>query len=528
MWNPARGSSTTVLATLLLTATPAVAGDYVVVDTGQETCYDDTGNAIACPPPGAAHHGQDAQHEGHQPRYRISADGLTVEDLQTGLVWQRSPDTDEDGDIDANDKLTWVELQSYPGSLNGRSFAGFTDWRLPTIKELYSLMDFRGTDPSGCESPAECPDIVPFIDTDFFEFGYGDTEAGERLIDAQYWSSTEYVSTIFGGDAGVFGVNVADGRIKGYPRDTGPGGTMTQYVRCVRGNPDYGANELYDNLDGSITDLATGLVWQQTDSGSGLDREEALLYAEALTTAGCTDWRLPDAKELHSILDYTRSPDTSGSAAIDPLFQASPITDEGGAANWAFYWTSTTHTNWTQVPGHWGVYLAFGEALGWMFRPLPPPGEYVLQDVHGAGAQRSDPKEGDASSWPHGHGPQGDVVRIENHVRAVRGEPVRACEIRLTGSETTVLQHYPSCPAQLIQVVTGSLSELRADGDFSGSACLGSFEGVGQDPRPTPAAGDAFYYLVEGQEACEVRGYGSAAGVSPDPRDELALESPCD
>ena len=41
-------------------------------------------------------------------------------------------------------------------------------------------------------------------------------------------------------------------------------------------------------------------------------------------------------------------------------------------------------------------------------------------DVHGAGCQRSDPKTGHASNYPDGHGPQGDAVRIQNHVRCVR------------------------------------------------------------------------------------------------------------
>lgn len=41
-------------------------------------------------------------------------------------------------------------------------------------------------------------------------------------------------------------------------------------------------------------------------------------------------------------------------------------------------------------------------------------------DVHGAGAQRSDPKIGKASDYPEGDGPQGDVIRIDNYVRLVR------------------------------------------------------------------------------------------------------------
>jgi streptogramin lyase len=41
-------------------------------------------------------------------------------------------------------------------------------------------------------------------------------------------------------------------------------------------------------------------------------------------------------------------------------------------------------------------------------------------DVHGAGAQRSDPKTGEAEDYPFGRGPQGDAIRIYNYVRLVR------------------------------------------------------------------------------------------------------------
>ena len=59
------------------------------------------------------------------------------------------------------------------------------------------------------------------------------------------------------------------------------------------------------------------------------------------------------------------------------------------------------------------IYVCFGEAMGFM-----NGGPAV--DVHGAGAQRSEPKVGRASDYPKGHGPQGDVVRIDNFVRLVR------------------------------------------------------------------------------------------------------------
>jgi len=391
---------------------------YPVVDTGQTECYDDA-DVIGPPGSGLAFAGQDAQYSGNQPSYVVSGDGLTVFDVVTGMTWIQSPDRDGDGDIDAADKLSWTELPDHVDDLNAVAFGGFDDWRVPTIKELYSLIDFRGTDPA--PEMTDPSDLTPFIDADIFAFGYGDLAAGERIIDAQYWSSTGYVSTTMNGNATVFGVNFADGRIKGYPRDIGPSGTATHFVRLVRGNPDYGVNELIDNGDGTVTDLATGLVWQRADSGAGMSWEDALAYAEDLELAGFDDWRLPDAKELQSIVDYGRCPDTTGSAAIDPVFQATAISNENHEVDFAAYWTGTTHVRASaSAPGRSAAYVAFGRGMGYMFS--------AWLDVHGAGCQRSDPKDGDLDDYTYvpygyyfGNAPQGDAIRILNFVRCVRG-----------------------------------------------------------------------------------------------------------
>ncbi len=164
----------------------APATTYPVVDTGQSRCYNNSAE-IACPSAGQAFSGQDGQVQGNQPSYTLNSDGLTVSDNVTGLTWQRSPDTNGDGSIKASDKLTWSQAQARPTTLNAARYGGYSDWRLPTIKELYSLIDFRGTDPS--VSGNDTSGLTPFINTAHFKFAYGDTSAGERVIDSQYASA---------------------------------------------------------------------------------------------------------------------------------------------------------------------------------------------------------------------------------------------------------------------------------------------------------------------------------------------------
>ena len=405
------GTAQRTLASIALDELTQPALTYPVVDTMQDACFNASAQ-ITAPAPGSAFYGQDAQHSGNQASYTLSGDGLTVHDNVTGLDWTRSADLNGDGEILFDDELTYDEATAYPAQLSAENFGGYDDWRLPSIKELYSLIDFTGTDPSGYEG-TDTSGLIPFIDDAYFHFAYGDTAAGERIIDAQYASSTLYVDEWMLEGPMLFGVNFADGRIKGYGLVMPGIGDKTFNVLCVRGNPDYGVNSFTDNGDGTVADSATGLMWQQADSGSGMLWEDALEYAETSTLGDYTDWRLPDAKELQSILDYARSPGTTASPALDPVFSATQITNEAGQLDYPCYWSSTTHLNWTATPGSAAAYVAFGRAMGYMMN------NWV--DVHGAGAQRSDPKTGDPEDYPFGHGPQGDAIRIYNYVRLVRG-----------------------------------------------------------------------------------------------------------
>lgn len=387
-----------------MTVKQVAAITYPIVGTGQNRCYDNRAE-ISCPSPGSSFYGQDAQYPHNKPAYRDNGDG-TISDLVTGLMWVKA----------RGSKMTWDEAAN--GAAKSR-VGGYSDWRMPTIKELYSLIDFNGGfNPEGVSTA--------YLNTRYFDFIYGDTSKGERGIDCQDWSATKYVATTMNGRPTAFGVNFADGRIKGYPVVQHQGRLTQLYVRYVRGNPAYGVNTFKNNNDGSISDLATGLMWSVQDSGGrGMNWQNALEWVEEKNKSkflGYSDWRLPDAKELQSIIDYSRIP------AIGLVFQITQLNN----GEFPYYWTSTTHLDGPPgMKGTQAVYLAFGRALGYLrgsgpedglgMRNGPPQrGPVQLMDVHGAGAQRSDPKAGNPSEYPSGRGPQGDEVRIYNMVRLVR------------------------------------------------------------------------------------------------------------
>ncbi len=345
-------------ACLLVAPLPALAGASPIVDTGQSRCYDDF-RAIPCPAPGQDWYGQDAQHRRHPARYRDNGDG-TISDLVTGLMWQKEAQ-----------RASWRQA---PALAEAARTGGHDDWRVPSIKQLYSLINFDGASgtarPDSRDTPA---DARPYLDTRFFSFA---TPEQGRHIDVQYLSATAYTGLTMRGDRAFFGVNFADGRIKAYPQDGGPGRRLW-FLRLVRGNPAYGDNAFHDNGDGTVSDRATGLMWSRADSGGfaadlgrtakrdgRLDWKEALRFCNGLTLAGHRDWRLPSAKELQSLVDYRRSPQATGSAALDPIFAVSAITDEAGHRNWPYFWSATTHLDGPE-PGRFAVYVAFGEAQGY-------------------------------------------------------------------------------------------------------------------------------------------------------------------
>jgi hypothetical protein len=345
---------------------PLPIGKNLVVDSGQDSTYNSNGITKESAPDGPLF-GQDADYRGTPFAFMVSADKTTVRDLNTGITWERTP---------SSGQRSWQGAVNYCERLQ---FSGHDDWRLPSLKELLSIEDFS--------------DGWPYLNTDIFSFG-----RAAITKDLQYWSNNFYkVGTTHNGAPSAFGLNYATGHIKAYPSSGGGGmggPNSGKRVRCVYGHP-YGENQFTDNGDGTISDRATGLMWMKVDSGKGLEWRDALSYAENLEFAGHDDWKLPNVKELQSIVDYSGVYPAINQAFFD-------ISDKD-----SYFWTSTS-AYFSKSAGkerfnkHWAWYVAFGYAIG-------PDGT----DMHGAGAVRFDTKKVD--------GPMGeDAERVFNYARAVR------------------------------------------------------------------------------------------------------------
>jgi hypothetical protein len=111
--------------------------------TGQTTCWNSAGTVIAC-----AGTGQDGDIKaGAALSYTDNGDG-TITDNNTGLMWEKKSD---DGSIHDKDTLyTWANAFAvYIAGLNaGAGFAGHTDWRVPNVKELQSIMNYENFNPA--------------------------------------------------------------------------------------------------------------------------------------------------------------------------------------------------------------------------------------------------------------------------------------------------------------------------------------------------------------------------------------------
>ena len=373
-------------------------------DTGQSKQYDTKGKVLNASK-SSFYTGQDASIKGVKLSYHDNGDG-TITDLNTGLIWQKAHD------------FTRRNLEESKKHVEGMTLGGYDDWRIPSIKELYSLANFDGE----LMKPESGKESTPYIDTNYFEYQYD-----KRLIFAgQFYSSTIYVKndvqnfTKNGGLQGVFGFNFSDGHIKSYETGKFFDGTTIKdsdgmfvpgcFVRAVRGNTTLYNMEYIDNKDNTVTDKSTSLMWSKNDSGMKMNWVEALEYANKSKLAGYNDWRLPNSKELQSLVDYEKK----DFPAINTEFFNTTLKSFESPKDAYYFWTSTTQGDFKYT----GAYISFAQAWS---KKNSKATEYF--DWHGAGAQRSDPKIGKPADYELASDMASDYISIKNWVRLVRDEP---------------------------------------------------------------------------------------------------------
>jgi len=291
--------------------------------TGQQKIYDDRGNQISNLTKNDKFYGQDGCYNHNLLSYtklRTNAaeiedevnweQGLRmVKDNNTGLIWEvKSPNG---GDLNYYRlKYSLEEADQYIKELNQKQYGGFADWRLPRKEELRSIVDYSKKEIT--------------INQLFFPHSTPDF----------YWSGDQYEADLKlnWGIYFVYGCGIA------YYKE------LKYSLRAVRGgiNQKFGdKNEstLLDNGDGTITDQNSRLMWKKTESPA-LNWGDALAYCENLELAGYNDWRLPNQKELPTILDLSYHNQTWFHENYFPDTQISPL---------GFYMSSST----------------FGETFGW-------------------------------------------------------------------------------------------------------------------------------------------------------------------
>lgn len=235
--------------------------------------------AIPCPQSDEPYFGQDGTYRINVPSYSSTVSTLT--DSVTGLMWQREPES-----------LTKTQAKAveYCAEL---SLGGHDDWRLPTRLEYVTMLD------AGLPGGFAVPTLIP---------------SGTTGIQWTASASGRSASNFFVVHDAFGSVNVA-------------GSASTNRARCVRGPALAGT--LAVGTD-TVVDSMTQLEWQRTSLDDGNRTwAEALDYCEALTHATKDDWRLPNVKELVTIVDETAS--------------AAPVVDEAsfGDGSASRYWSST-------------------------------------------------------------------------------------------------------------------------------------------------------------------------------------------
>jgi len=246
--------------------------------------------------------GEDNDYTINAPSYNNNGNG-TITDNVTGLMWQQA----DGGEMTIENAIIYAD---------NLVLGGFSDWRLPTPIESFSILNHQNNNPA-----------MSNIFT---------------ASAAEYWWTNKFQL----GDATKVWCTNAGGGIGNHPKaeTMSAGGIKKFHARAVRDVtlPTTITNHFTDNGNGTITDNVTQLMWQKVPNPNFFTWENALIYAEGLNLATATDWRLPNIKELQSLNDET----VSNPSANTFFFPAIGVHN---------YWSSTSLPNQTTKAWYWST-----------------------------------------------------------------------------------------------------------------------------------------------------------------------------
>ena len=256
--------------------------DRQLLETDQRECYAEDGPVISCE--GAGQDGSYIKRTGDLRQGRFEVLDRVVKDRFTGAIWS--------GDANpAQFPLTWHEAQKYVAAMRARRVNGYGDWRLPSRALLFSLISHQHVNPALAPGhPFE--NVFP---------GYYWTADGCRRLADQAWY-----------------LHLGGGRIH---RGMKQGSYMVWPVcpsDAETADPARSGRQRFSVDDGCVRDARTGLTWFQDANPAGrrLTWQEALAAVAALNhrrAEGYNDWRLPNIRELESLVDLaSHSPALGG------------------------------------------------------------------------------------------------------------------------------------------------------------------------------------------------------------------------
>jgi len=274
-----------------------------IPDTGQTTCFDNE-KEIPCPQPGEDFYGQDGNYLINEPSYtKLDENGndlpesaehwVMVRDNITGLIWEVKTD---DGSIhDRDNTYSWYDsnpetnggyegtvsdeanTEDFINSLNKEKFGGFSDWRLPSVKELVYIMEYKKN-----------KNISYF----------------NMLSDKykSYWTSeTYYLDTKY-----AYCIYPSNGRLLFTQKNISSGEYIAIGAIAIRGNNPIINKKIFDNQDGTYTDTSTGLRWKiPIDKNDLYWWQELFQKIDTFEKNDFFSWRIPNYKEVISISDFS-------------------------------------------------------------------------------------------------------------------------------------------------------------------------------------------------------------------------------